>query len=230
MSRFAPETWQEAALRPLALASPEAGVYVEFFAPDFRFVFILLLLAACLLLRRRVPPGLRPVLALALFIALAFAAWLATSANGRYFVPVSAAGRAAGRGPGALAACDPPAARGRAGGHGAVATVPPAPDAPPGASGAWPSGELPPHSGSKSRPRGSASPRPTSPCPRCRTPSSPPEFHPDSRWINLSELEGAPPRVLRQVEAFLDQGGPLRVIFPTPGPVPPTAALGPCAR
>src|SRR6185369_9315597 len=41
MIRFLPDTWRDAILRPLALASPDGGVYIEIIAPDFRFLFIL---------------------------------------------------------------------------------------------------------------------------------------------------------------------------------------------
>ena len=46
--RFQPDTWLEALLRPVAMAAADANVYVEIMAPDFRFVFVLALLAGLL--------------------------------------------------------------------------------------------------------------------------------------------------------------------------------------
>jgi hypothetical protein len=88
MIRFLPDTWRDALLRPLAMASPDGGVYVEIIAPDFRFLFVLALLLAlagyALFRRGALRPPLRILLALT---ALAFVPWLATSGNGRYFIP-----------------------------------------------------------------------------------------------------------------------------------------------
>lgn len=88
MIRFIPDTWRDALMRPLALASPDGGVYVEIIAPDFRFAFIIVLALAWLLLWR---PGRKrhasPALVLLLLTAVAFVPWLATSGNGRYFIP-----------------------------------------------------------------------------------------------------------------------------------------------
>lgn len=95
--RFQPDTWYEALLRPVAMGSPQANVYVEIMAPDFRFVFVVALLAlwaALSLLGRRAPAdagtagatAARPVFVLVAALALAFPVWLATTANGRYFL------------------------------------------------------------------------------------------------------------------------------------------------
>ena len=97
--RFEPDTLYEAVMRPLAMAAPNANVYVEIIAPDFRFVFVLALLALWaalrLLGRRREPAGgdgahdragARPVFVLLAALAIAFVVWLATTANGRYFL------------------------------------------------------------------------------------------------------------------------------------------------
>ena len=92
MVRFQPDSWREALLRPIAMASPDAGVYVEIMAPDFRYAFALVLLVALLLLHRRTRnreanAGARPTLVLCAGLAIAFVPWIATSANGRYFIP-----------------------------------------------------------------------------------------------------------------------------------------------
>lgn len=88
MIRFMPDTWRDALLRPIAMAAPDGGVYVEIIAPDFRFLFVLVLLlalAGCVLFRKAAfAPPLRVLLALT---ALAFVPWLITSGNGRYFIP-----------------------------------------------------------------------------------------------------------------------------------------------
>ncbi|TFZ06835.1 hypothetical protein EZ313_09490 [Ramlibacter henchirensis] len=97
--RFQPDTWLETWLRPVAMAAPDASVYVEIMAPDFRFLFALVLLVllgglAVLSRRRRsVPAGreetrlaTRPVFVMLLALAAVFVPWLATTGNGRYFV------------------------------------------------------------------------------------------------------------------------------------------------
>lgn len=87
MIRFIPDTWRDAILRPLAMAAPDAGVYVEIMSPDFRYVFILALAAIWLVLAglRRGRPA-TPVLLLLGLTTLAFVPWLVTSGNGRYFI------------------------------------------------------------------------------------------------------------------------------------------------
>lgn len=97
--RFLPDTWIDALLRPVAMAAPDANVYVEIMAPDFRFVFVLALLALLalfsLLTVRRLPQRVapasadlasRPVFVLLCVLAFAFVPWLATTGNGRYFI------------------------------------------------------------------------------------------------------------------------------------------------
>src|SRR6185369_7250227 len=87
MIRFRPDTWWEAAMRPFAMAAPDANIYVEIAAPDVRFAVALFLALAALLWWRRVRwQAAVPILfGLA---ALAFIPWLITSGNGRYFVPI----------------------------------------------------------------------------------------------------------------------------------------------
>ncbi len=88
MIRFSPDTWLDAVMRPIAMAAPNGGVYVETVAPDFRFVFALALLLLLLPLRRAGQNGARATFTLLAFCALAFVPWLATTGNGRYFMPV----------------------------------------------------------------------------------------------------------------------------------------------
>jgi hypothetical protein len=91
MIRFLPDTWREALLRPLAMAAPDAFTYIEIMAPDFRFVFVLALLLALAVLwlfrRRTASAAARPAVILTGAVAAAFVPWLATTANGRYFIP-----------------------------------------------------------------------------------------------------------------------------------------------
>lgn len=90
MLRFLPDTLEEALLRPLAMAAPNAGVYVEIMAPDARFLLLtvgLLFFLIILIAGRRpilaAPPAL---LKLLIFTFIAFIPWLVTSGNGRYFI------------------------------------------------------------------------------------------------------------------------------------------------
>jgi hypothetical protein len=88
MIRFLPDTWRDALLRPIAMAAPDAGVYVEIMAPDMRFAVIALLILVLLAFAWRIRWRELPVLPLLLWVIAAFAAWLFTSGNGRYFIPV----------------------------------------------------------------------------------------------------------------------------------------------
>ncbi len=87
MIRFMPDTFRDAIWRPLAMASPEGGVYVEIIAPDFRFVFVLALVVLWLILVRRGQKRVTPAIILLGFTALEFVPWLETTGNGRYFIP-----------------------------------------------------------------------------------------------------------------------------------------------
>ncbi|HWI84198.1 hypothetical protein [Ramlibacter sp.] len=92
MIRFVPDTWRDAIMRPLAMASPDGAVYVEIIAPDFRFVFILVLavvglVAAVVAARRRHENRLAaPTTVLLALTLAAFVPWLASTGNGRYFI------------------------------------------------------------------------------------------------------------------------------------------------
>ncbi len=89
MIRFIPDTLRDWVMRPVAMAAPDAFVYVELHAPDFRFVLVLLLmlaLTACAYrFKSTVPLSLKVLTAT---IWLAFIPWMASSGNGRYFVPM----------------------------------------------------------------------------------------------------------------------------------------------
>ncbi len=86
--RFSPDTWRDALFRPLAMAAPDAFVYIELHAPDFRFALVLLLMVvlAVLAWKKAVTVPL-PVKVLTATVWLAFVPWLLTSGNGRYFIP-----------------------------------------------------------------------------------------------------------------------------------------------
>lgn len=84
------DTWQEAVLRPLAMAAPNGWVYTEIIAPDFRFVFALGLALAAItaaVTQKRGLAGSRPVFVLLGLTFLSFVPWMATTGNGRYFMP-----------------------------------------------------------------------------------------------------------------------------------------------
>lgn len=88
MIRFMPDTWRDAILRPIAMAAPDAGVYIEIMAPDFRFAFIILLVLVWVVIAMRVKWRFTPTLTLLGLVFLAFAPWLVTTGNGRYFIPI----------------------------------------------------------------------------------------------------------------------------------------------
>jgi hypothetical protein len=87
MIRFQPDTWRDAILRPIAMASPDGGVYVEIIAPDFRFLFIIVLALGWLLLARGEQRRATAAPLLLAITAVAFVPWLLTTGNGRYFIP-----------------------------------------------------------------------------------------------------------------------------------------------
>lgn len=87
MIRFEPDTLRDALWRPIAMAAPDSDVYLEIMAPDLRFVALLLLTVAGIVLLRRSKMG-RPVALLLALVWLSFVPWLATSGNGRYFLPI----------------------------------------------------------------------------------------------------------------------------------------------
>lgn len=91
MIRFMPDTWADALWRPFAMGAPDSWVYTEISAPDLRFALLIgVLLGTSLLWRafgRRASRG-RDLWLLSLPVLLiSFFAWLATSGNGRYFMP-----------------------------------------------------------------------------------------------------------------------------------------------
>lgn len=88
MIRFQPDTWRDAILRPIAMAAPDAGVYMEIMVPDVRFAALVLLTAATLVMAVRRAQLPRSAWLLLAFVWLAFVPWLATTGNGRYFLPV----------------------------------------------------------------------------------------------------------------------------------------------
>jgi hypothetical protein len=86
--RFVPDNLAEAFLRPLAMATPNGGVYVEMMAPDLRFAFLAgAMLITFLSTSGRQAARKAAIMPLTLYGAVAFALWLATSGNGRYFIP-----------------------------------------------------------------------------------------------------------------------------------------------
>lgn len=101
--RFVPDTVGAFLVRPFEIALPRKNVHVENTAPDLRYAALLLLLALgalkYLLSRASVkrwpasdpfPPfqGQRALAALGAALCLAWVAWLSSSGNGRYFLPM----------------------------------------------------------------------------------------------------------------------------------------------
>jgi hypothetical protein len=87
MIRFTPDTWVDAVMRPIAMAAPNAWVYIEIMAPDFRFALLLVAAAAAALMALRGGWRSRPTWVLLATTAAAFVPWLYTTGNGRYFMP-----------------------------------------------------------------------------------------------------------------------------------------------
>lgn len=86
MIRFQPDTWRDALWRPIAMAAPDAGTYVEVIAPDLRFALLLVLLVFGLAIFRRAWQPAMAMWRLLALLGLLFAVWLYTSGNGRYFI------------------------------------------------------------------------------------------------------------------------------------------------
>lgn len=85
MLRFLPDNWFEGLMRPLLMADPVAGLYLEDAAPDWRFAALFPIMALALLLRRRqLPIALPQGLAIAGLVAT-FYLWTFVSGNGRYY-------------------------------------------------------------------------------------------------------------------------------------------------
>ena len=90
--RFAPKTVAEALTFPLRIVSPESMIYAEISAPDLRFAALAALAVAVVALAlvrrggRAAPPAALASVDLRVlgFFALSYAAWVASSANGRY--------------------------------------------------------------------------------------------------------------------------------------------------
>lgn len=90
MIRFMADTWQDAVLRPIAMAAPNGWVYTEIMAPDLRFLFALglaLFLTIFMVTGKRKIEGRRPIWVLFALIFISFVPWMATTGNGRYFMP-----------------------------------------------------------------------------------------------------------------------------------------------
>jgi hypothetical protein len=86
MLRFVPDSWAEGLLRPLFMAEPVAGLYLEDAAPDWRFAAFIVLAGTLLLVRKRVQPA--PTLqqtVTGLGLVLLLYVWTFVVGNGRYF-------------------------------------------------------------------------------------------------------------------------------------------------
>jgi hypothetical protein len=86
MERFKPDSLLDGLLRPFLLADPQSFLYIEFIAPDFRFlgvaVCVLTILAFGQLRHMSSVRGRALV-----FLVVSFYGWTFVSGNGRYFLP-----------------------------------------------------------------------------------------------------------------------------------------------
>lgn len=73
-------------LRPLFMADPVNGMYVEIAAPDVRFAALALLLGLVSLRRGRSPAFARHQVLALLALVVCFYVWILVSGNGRYFI------------------------------------------------------------------------------------------------------------------------------------------------
>jgi len=85
-ARFIPDTWHDVVLRPLFMADPVNGMYVEIAAPDVRFAALALLLAVVFLRRGSQPAFARHQVLALVALAVCFYVWILVSGNGRYFI------------------------------------------------------------------------------------------------------------------------------------------------
>ncbi|MBC5782794.1 hypothetical protein H8N03_07535 [Ramlibacter sp. USB13] len=88
MIRFQPDTLPQALLRFFDMAAPDANVYVEIPAPDIRFAAIVILAAVALFAWRRLGPGRSALFAMLGVLLVSTITWLASTGNGRYFIPL----------------------------------------------------------------------------------------------------------------------------------------------
>ena len=79
MIRFQPDTWRDALWRPIAMAAPDAGIYMEVMAPDLRFALMLLILTFGAFVFRRAWQPAPATWRLVVFLSLQFAIWLCIS-------------------------------------------------------------------------------------------------------------------------------------------------------
>lgn len=216
MIRFLPDTFRDAIFRPLAMASPDGGVYVEIIAPDFRFAFVLVLALAWLLFARGAHRRASPPLVLLAFTALAFVPWLATTGNGRYFIPFLLIA-----GPLCIGMLQlMPVSRGLRLSLAAVMILLQGyliHDIEPWRSWTYVNWKEAPAFGVDVPPDVAAQPATYVTMASISYSIIAPRFHPDSRWINISALQGvtaATPDELR-AQALIAAPGPLMLIFPT---------------
>lgn len=217
MSRFEPDNLQRALTRFFDMASPDANVYIEIAAPDLRFAAIVLLAGAALLCWRRLGAGRNATMAMLLVLLVSSGFWLATTGNGRYFMPLIVAA-----GPLAIAlACLLPVTRGfkaalallLVAGQGFVVS-----QQPPWNSWSylhWTEGR---YFDIQLGPEELLAPPTTYGTLSLISYSLiAPQFPPESRWINLV-AGSATPRDEPFVDAFLKQSaarGPMRVLAPS---------------
>ena len=86
MLRFLPDSWMEGLLRPFVMMDPQAGIYFEETAPDWRFAIFIVFLAVAWWARGRraiLDAGLGSA---ALTLLVVLYVWTFSIGNGRYFI------------------------------------------------------------------------------------------------------------------------------------------------
>lgn len=216
MIRFLPDTFRDAILRPLAMAAPDGGVYVEIIAPDFRFLFAILLALAWVLFARGKERRTSPALVLFAFTVLSFVPWLTTTGNGRYFIPLLLVA-----GPLCIGLLQLiPVSRGLRVVLAAGMVLWQANlihEAEPWRTWSYVTWKEAPAFGVDVPDDVAKQPATYVTLASISYSLIAPRFHPDSHWINISGLQGltgTSPDELR-AQAFIAAPGPLKVIFPT---------------
>lgn len=84
--RFVPDGWLDALLRPLLMADPVNGLYIEIQAPDVRFAALAAMTGAAWLAHRRTRLFQTHQAKTLLGLVVCFYVWTLVSGNGRYFI------------------------------------------------------------------------------------------------------------------------------------------------
>lgn len=84
--RFVPDGWLDAVLRPLLMADPVNGLYIEIQAPDVRFAALAVMTGVAWVAHRRKGLFQAHQAMTLLALTVCFYVWTLVSGNGRYFI------------------------------------------------------------------------------------------------------------------------------------------------